>query len=296
MRKALSPREAAFLSTLAEYRVLSISQLSQLLSASQQMTRRKAGELSKAGLIEVMRQPLTGSAGRPENVAYLRVDGVQTLKEQGAFDPSMPNDLFTKIDFRTLEHQLLTNWFRIHLSLLSGYRPSLTVNFLSPVRHHDWYATGFVGSEPMAGVIPDGAFAISEANHGKTLLFFLEVDMGTETLSSKNPETKDIRKKTLSYQQIFIDSRYKELESPLGGVFKGFRILFVVPSQTRLVQLCRLVAAMPNTGFIWLTDLDSLSQRGVSSAIWVKGGDVEQGHRSILGPSMAFDYTLSPSE
>lgn len=260
------------------------------------MTRRKAGELSKAGLIEFTRQPLSASAGRPENVAYLRVDGVQTLKEQGGLDPSMPTDLFTKVDFRTLGHQLLTNWFRIHLSLLSRYRPSLSVNFLSPVRHHDWYATGFVGYEPMAGVIPDGAFAISETTRGKLLLFFLEVDMGTETLSSKNPQTKDIRKKALAYQQIFTDNRYKELESPLGGVFKGFRVLFVVPSQTRLVQLCRLVVAMPNTGFIWLTDSDSFFQRGLSATIWVKGGDVEQGHRSILGPSMAFDYSLSPSE
>jgi len=296
MRKTLSPRELGLLSAIAEYRVLNISQLSFLLSSSQQMTRRKVGELSKVALIEVTRQPLGGSAGRPENVVYLRADGVQTLKEQGALDPSISTDLFTKIDLRTLGHQLLTNWFRINLSILSRFQSVLTVSFLSPARDGAWYVTANSGSDSVANVIPDGIFAISEANHGNTLLFFLEVDMGTETLSSGNPQTKDIRKKIISYQHMFTDNRYKKLEGPLGGTFNGFRILFLAPSRKRLDQLCHLVAAMPNTGFVWLTDSDSLFQRGTSATIWAKAGDSQAERQSILGSSLAFDCPLVPSE
>ncbi len=296
MRKTLSPRELGLLSAIAEYRVLNISQLSFLLSSSQQMIRRKVGELSKVALIEVMRQPLGGSAGRPENVVYLRADGVQTLKEQGALDPSTPTELFTRIDLRTLGHQLLTNWFRINLSILSRFQSVLTVSFLSLARDGAWYVTANSGSDSVANVIPDGIFAISEANHGKSLLFFLEVDMGTETLSSSNPQTKDIRKKIISYQHMFTDNRYKELEGPLGGTFNGFRILFLAPSRKRLDQLCHLVAAMPNIGFIWLTDSDSLFQRGASATIWAKAGDFQGERHSILGPSLAFDCPLDPSE
>ena len=50
-------------------------------------------------------------------------------------------------------------------------------------------------------MIPDGVFTISHQE--KTLLFFLEVDMGTETLASTKQGTGDVRQKIINYQSLF---------------------------------------------------------------------------------------------
>lgn len=290
----MSSKEVTLLSTLAEYRVLGISQLSAIFSVSQQMMRRRITALSKTGFVDVTRQPRGVSAGRPENVVYLREFGANTLRDQGVLDPTIAPDIFTKIDFHTLGHQLLINWFRIHLNLLSQHRPALITSFLSPTKCHDWYEAG-ISANGQAGVIPDGIFSITEEKQGRSLLFFLEVDMATETLSSSNPQTKDIRKKVISYQQIFKDNDFKRLEEVLGGKFRGFRTLFVAATQPRLDQLCRLVRALPGTNFIWLTNSEWMFQRGVSAPIWVAGGNSEAGLRSILGATLAFDCPLPAS-
>jgi hypothetical protein len=59
---------------------------------------------------------------------------------------------------------------------------------------------------------PDAVFAITNAVDSKTLLFFLEVDCGTETLSSPQRDMKDIRQKILNYQWYFQSFKYKRYE------------------------------------------------------------------------------------
>ena len=288
----LSPKELLLLTSLAEYRVLSAGQISALGLASRQMARRRIGDLMKSGHIGVAHQPFRGLAGRPENVVFLRTAGVELLKNRGELDRKVPNDVLTRVDFRTLGHQLLINWFRIHLNLISQHQTNLVINYLSPTHHHDRYSRSFTDPGPVAGVIPDGIFSISETNSGKSLLFFLEVDMATETLSSRNSQTKDIQKKIQTYQHMFANSGYGELEEVLAAKFKGLRTLFVTPSKSRLDQLCRLVRSIPNADFIWLTDSDAIFQKGVSATIWIRGGNPETGSHSVLGPALQFDCPL----
>jgi len=289
MTKDLSPKELALLAALAEYRVLSAGQISALGLASRQMARRRICDLMKSGHIGVVHQPFRGLAGRPENVVFLRTAGVELLKNRGELDRKVPDDVLTRIDFRTLGHQLLINWFRIHLNLTSQHQTNLVIKYLSPTLYHDRYSTSFTDPGPVAGVIPDGIFSISETKSGKSLLFFLEVDMATETLSSRNSQTKDIQKKIQSYQHMLANSGYGEFEEVLGGKFKGFRTLFVTPSKSRFDQLCRLVRSISNADFVWLTESDAIFQRGVSAVIWVRGGNSETGSHSILGPTLQFD-------
>ena len=296
MTKELSPKELALLAALAEYRVLSAGQISALGLASRQMARRRISDLAKSGHIGVVHQPFRGLAGRPENVVFLRTAGVELLKNRGELDRKVPDDVLTKVDFQTLGHQLQINWFRIHLNLISQHQPNFVINYLSPTHHHDRYSKNFTDPGPVAGVIPDGIFSISETNSGKSLLFFLEVDMATETLSSRNSQTKDIQKKIQSYQHMLAISGYREFEEALGGKFKGFRTLFVTPFKSRLDQLCRLVRSSANADFIWLTDSDAVFQKGVSAPIWVRGGNLETGNHSILGPTLQFVCPLPSPE
>lgn len=102
-----------------------------------------------------------------------------------------------------------------------------------------------------ASFTPDGVFATTDTIEGKTLLFFLEVDCGTETLSSPQRDMKDLRQKILNYQWYFQSLKYKRYER----IFKtsslhGFRLLFLTKTIGRLAALCRLTQEMQPSNFL----------------------------------------------
>ena len=176
--------------------------------------------------------------------------------------------------------------------------PQLSVNYLSP---------GFQSLAPTKGdrppllervrtknsqkefieFIPDGVFSITNEEISKTLLFFLEVDMGTETIASMDRDPKDIRQKILNFQALFHSSNYKRYEHIFNSILNGFRLLFLTNTASRLATLSRLVKGMPPSDFIWLTDQESMFTHGVSAEIWAKGGRYDDPPRSILGPKLA---------
>jgi len=67
-------------------------------------------------------------------------------------------------------------------------------------------------SQKSIDFIPDGVFSIRNHETGKSLLFFLEVDLGTETIASRERGPKDIRKKILNYQILFRHHHYRHYE------------------------------------------------------------------------------------
>jgi len=179
------------------------------------------------------------------------------------------------------------------LNHIKTKKPRLDVNYLSPVFYRNTYPIDI--SDPVLGsaVIPDGIFTISDSVQIKTLLFFLEVDMGTEILVSKNLKTKDIRKKILAYQKVFRDKAYKKYEDLFKVSLKGFRVLFIAESNSRAKQLCRVVGSIENTNFIWLTGQEFLFERGISDNIWIKGGLLNDELYSILGPTLNFKSPIN---
>jgi hypothetical protein len=122
--------------------------------------------------------------------------------------------------------------------------PQLSVNYLSP---------GFQSLAPIKGdrlplleqvrtknsqkefieFIPDGVFSITNEEISKTLLFFLEVDMGTETIASMDRDPKDIRQKILNFQALFHSSNYKRYEHIFNSILNGFRLLFLTNTASR---------------------------------------------------------------
>ena len=145
--------------------------------------------------------------------------------------------------------------------------------------------------------IPDGVFSITNgpAETKKTLLFFLEVDMGTETLVSSKHSSKDIREKILNYKDLFRTNRYKRYEDVFGSRLNGFRLLILVNTASRLTPLCRLVREMPPSDFLWLAAQEKMFSRGLSAEIWFRGGKHEEQPQSILGSKLACETTVLPN-
>jgi hypothetical protein len=287
MANDLTVKELAILQSLLDYGVLSMTQLAILHFPSRQMARIRTRYFYDAGLVEILHQEFAGGRGKPEGIIFPTEKAIRILNNS-EFATSKEGITLPAINLRNLNHQLLINWIRIHLTSMEKQLPQLSVKFLSPFVEIDAYRIYIVNSRLGNVLIPDGIFSISYAPQQKSLLFFLEADMGTETLSSQNPSRNDFRRKILEYQHIFQNQIYKCFEGNFGFQFSGFRTLVVADSQSRLNQLNRLVKSMKSTGFIWLTDKDSIFANGISDIIWFKGGDAEAGPFSIIGPTLTF--------
>ena len=202
-----------------------------------------------------------------------------------------------------IEHDLLVNWLLVHLIQIEREIPQLSVNFLTQnlalINHSN---TGKVevpertltgnSDKEFSEFIPDCVFTITNVELKKSLLFFLEVDMGTETIASSKRDLKDIRQKIVNYQALFRTGQYKRYEKILKAHVNGFRLLFLVNSPARHKALCRLVREMPPSDFIWLTDQDSMFSNGLSANIWARGGHHNKPRQSILGCNLAGEITV----
>jgi len=283
------------LECIAEYRMLTVTQMAAILHKSRQVVRRRLSDLEKEGLIEVIGHEFGRGRGRPENSLGLSERGVDVLKERGLLSQNIPYEKVLGDSLFAADHQLMVNWFRIHLIEVEQILPRLSIKVLA--QNSPFLPKGQDGQilitdcspvpgSGMKGVVfwPDAVFAIADSLGGKTCLFFLEVDCGTETIASPKRDMTDIRQKVVNYQWYFQSGGYKRYEEVFGATsLRGFRLLFLTSTNGRLVALCQLVQEMKPSNFIWLTECGRLFADGVSTEIWARGGDLHGPPRSILG-------------
>ena len=201
-----------------------------------------------------------------------------------------------------LDHQLLINWFRIHLLALEKYSPQLKTYYLSSVGPFSPTPTDGIlsvydrvrdceNTDQWKEFIPDGVLAISHSQKDvtKSLLFFLEVDMSTEPLASPVERGCDLRQKVINYQTYFRTQRYKRYEEVWNCRFNGFRLLFMTNNANRATAVSRLVQEMPPSDFIWIADQEQMFVKGLGGSIWARGGKEQNPPQSILGSTLAFE-------
>ena len=301
MTLKVNKNDRKLLDAIAEHKTLTVKQLSALSQKSFQVIRRRIRDLAAEDLITTQMQGYGRSRGRPETLIFLTAKGAALLEEEGT--PSGHAALATDKaeDPVSLDHLLLVNWFRIHLIRIERAIPQLSVHYLNPTPQ----PSGSYRSSPSERIpsdhkpekfvefIPDGVFLVThQETDKKTLLFFLEVDMGSETLVSMDRDPKDIRQKILNYQTLFRSGLYKRYEKVFESKLNGFRLLFLVNSGARLIGLCRLVREMPPSDFIWLVDQQRMFSYGLAAKIWARGGRNDEPPQSILGEKLACELPL----
>ena len=301
----LNKNDRRVLTALAEYRLLTISQIAAIQQKSLQVVRRRLSTLEKEGLVVFADGGFGQCRGRPERLVSLSTRGVALVRAES---PALRDVLDERIDtegIRYVNHQLLANWFQIHMDHVVQVIPQLTIRYLAPT-------SPFVGRDDdnrslvfehkttddrqgkARGFTPDAVFAITDSTQGKTLLFFLEVDRGTESVASPKRHPRDIRQKLINYQDYFRNSRYKRYEKMWESSLNGFRLLFLANTRARLTALCKMVRDMPPSDFVWLTDQEQMFAAGLSAEIWTRGGRHDTPPQSILGPTLACRAALLP--
>lgn len=300
MTEKITKGDIKILSYIAEYRVLTYKQLSAITERSLQVVRRRMQSLNKQGLVMKEKHGLGKGPGAPELITFITDKGVGLLESKEII-PSHTSYLKDK-DLRLIfiDHELLVNWSFIHLHHIEREGRPFKVRHLKVISH-DLSAGDSkqplimerISSAEKAKesnlLIPDGVFVITCTASEKTLLFFLEVDRGTETLVKSNHTPGDIRHKIISYQALFRSRHYKRYEKVFNAELNGFRLLFLTTTPGRAKSICELVQMMAPSDFIWVTDQSRMFSNGISAEIWSRGGCYDKASESILGHNLAFD-------
>jgi len=280
---------------LAEYRTLTVTQLASLLQKNRPALRKRLRDLKKERLVKVTNNEFGRNFGRPEELLGLSEEGVDILREKNLIGKDVPYESVGPVSTRLNDHQLLMNWFRIHLNQVERVLPKLNFRFLA-------YNSPFVPREPDGRIIttdyspigrrtvrqvkftPDAVIGSTYAVTQRSVLYFLEVDCGTETLSSPQRDMSDIRQKILNYQWYFQSLKYKRYEDLFDIPYlQGFHLLFLTRTTGRLAALCKLIQEMQPSNFMWATELDRIFSDGVSGKIWARGGNLQVMQASMIG-------------
>ena len=286
--------DCRIIESLAEYRTLTPTQITTFYQRSQQVVWRRLRALEKEGLIQTIRYELGRGRGRPERLFGLTVQGVDILREKGHIGTDIPYEKILIDGPFCLDHQLLLNWFRIHLKHVEKVVPRVSVKCLAhnspflPKRRSGCIFIGDYSPVPNSGeggvkFIPDAVFSITDSATHKTCLFFLEVDRGTETVASPKRDMNDIRQKIINYQWYCHRETYKRYEDVFECKLRGFRLLFLTNTHGRLAALCKLTQEISPREFVWLSEVGRLFEEGVSANIWAIGGGLHTPQGSILG-------------
>lgn len=293
----ISDQDKNRLAILAEHRVLTADQMSALGFGVVRSARRWADEMRKRGLVTSSVRGFGGKRGQPEKVFTLTKEAVDLLKEGGLLPRDVPVERVQWISTSTLEHQISLNRFAISIRELASEPVHLEVRFLTattpflePLKTGHPHIAGFAAesdpeSEP-EWFTPDGVLSLTEPQSGKALLFFVEIDMGSEGLSTATGSQGAISEKVRRYQAYFQSNAYKRYETEWNVKFNGFRLLFVAQDRTRSSQLSRLVQSVPPNDFIWITDWVQIQDRGIGGFVWSRGGNQNEDKESILGHSL----------
>lgn len=303
MANKITNGDIKLLSSIAEYKFLTVKQLAAITQRSMQVIRRRIRTLRDECLISLKERDFGGRSGRLEYISFLTEKGLKLIRDNEILSAHAKYITDKTAESIFIDHDLLVNWFLIHLLQIERENQCLFTKKLTISSHNlnQGNAENPLIMERFSNdntsenhsMIPDGVFIITDKETEKTLLFFLEVDMGTETLVNTKLTPNDVRQKIINYQALFSTGQYKRYEKIFKAKLNGFRLLFLSNNSARLRALCKLAREMPPTDFVWLADQDQMFSNGLSAEIWLRGGKDNVTLQSILGHKLASKITVT---
>jgi len=295
--------DVELLSCIAEYKFLTVKQLAALSQRSKQVIRRRLRFFESEYLIVMKERGFGKGSGRRENIIILSEKGMELLRDKDILSSHGTYITNKTSEPMFIDHDLLVNWFFIHLLQIGRDNPRFITQHLTISAHNlkegnaekpflqERFSTD-QDHEKINKMIPDGVFTIHDKESEKSLLFFLEVDMGTETLAKIDRTPGDVRQKIINYQALFQSKHYKRYEKFFNAEFIGFRLFFLTELPATMKAICGLIQEMPPSKFIWVTDQERMFSHGVSAEIWARSGWYDKPPESILGRKLAFESTV----
>lgn len=298
----LDRRDVDLLVTLAEHRVLTTQLLARISDRNARALRRRLRALFEAALAEATGYARRTGPGRLERILSVTPTGVARLKTCGLLDSRISDDRAAAPPATLIPHLLMINEFRAALVEMQRIVPEVTVRFLAstspllpawtddqPFVHESFQGPG----QRRYAFAPDGVFAVTHATGGKTLLSYLEVDRGTESLGGPGGHRGSVWQKLATYQAAYQADHYKRYEQIFECPLRRFRLCFVAHTAARLAALSTLAREM-EMDFALLSDRASIAEEGVWAKIWIEGGRLDRPRLSLIGDKLAATAAAPP--
>ena len=293
-------KDIALLKSLAEYRILTIDQIAYLNDSGRRAAQKRISSLVNKGMIDLTSKICSGQKGRPEHICSVSSSGASLLLTRNIIPSNTTVNRITIEGISNFDHELLINWFRVQLVHMKRSIEDLTFDYISanspflPLRDSGkpLISDQVTLNDRQSIFIPDGVLSLFSAKQKKRILFFLEVDMSTESRTSSNNRTNTISHKIRNYHKYFLTEGYKRYQKKWRCELNGFRLLLLTSTGQRKNSLSRFVQRGKRDDYIWVTDQETLFRSGVSGKIWARGGIVSDPPQAIVGPTYARNLPL----
>ena len=275
-RHRLTERDLQVPGLLEDYKMLTTSQIQQLLYPTLQKAQTRLLKMHKAGLVKRFAYPvLLSEGGRGEYVYHVN---------------SKP-----KVALTAVQHTIQLNEVRIAFEIacrnsdkinLVGFIPEYRGKVKSdgrPGRNVEESVAdpGAFGQETT--IIPDAVICLGNSEIKKSALFFLEVDLGSEKLITEGRGKYSVLKKMLVYREYLEARGFERYDDLFRFPFKGFRVLTVMNNTKRIQRLRRELTQRGIKKFIWFTEDSTINQHNIFKKIWLIADANDSNNYSIIG-------------
>lgn len=247
------------LSAICSYRYLTVAQVATICGANAKSASEMLLRLERNGLLDHFGNVGIRGYGKTPKVYFLTRQGHALLvEEQEAIgERSQP---FRQINVSSrwspmMYHRLATldvlSYIERDCRQLSDYDLVGTlVEYRREKVGSRWRkeTTDFVAESKGAAdkIIPDAGFALRHLKSGKRALFLIEVDRGTERLTTEQSDgdIATFTGKLAQYDRYLASGRAKD-RFPQLGRFAGFHILIITTSDARIANMRKAARVLP---------------------------------------------------
>jgi len=251
----LMPRDLEVLRAVYEYRVLTHTQLTQLVFGNNHpsIATKRLYTLFHNGYLERLFLPVRGGVAVSPTLYLLGEKGAQELSLSGHYLNFYWAKDHLKVGTLFLSHALAISEFRLKITLACRAEKIPILEWRGERELKKDYdrvtVTSPTGSTRTIPIIPDSYFVL-QTPHGKRH-FVLELDRGTM-------EGKRFRAKVEGYTEYFKSGAYKERFGT-----KSLRVLTVTESQRRMKNLKAITERAGGKSRFWFTSLEAISAESV---------------------------------
>ncbi|MFZ1292307.1 MAG: replication-relaxation family protein [Melioribacteraceae bacterium] len=296
----ITQKDKLLLLMISKYGILLNDQIALLNNSGKRIVQRKISRLYNNSLLNLSLRNNSSNHGRPENIISISEKGVKLLQNENLIDSKIPFERFITDKIYNIEHELLINWFRIHLQNIQVKISNLKTEFISsttpfiPLNKNGQplITENLLIENSSVTLIPDGVFYIKSEKQNKSLLFFLEVDMGTESLQNKGFKSNSIASKILNYKFYFQSEKNLRYQKRWNTIFNGFRLLIITNTTKRKVSISNFINSDISNDFVWVANQSEMFEKGLGGRIWSRGGKLSIPQESILGPTINFEERI----
>ena len=247
------------LSAICAYRYLTVAQVSTITGVNAKSASEMLLRLERHGLLDHFGNVGIRGYGKTPKVYFLTRRGHAVLSEEHEA-LGQPVHPYRQVNVSTrwsplMYHRLATldviSFIERDCAKLSGYDLLGTlVEYRREKIGSRWRkeTTDFVADSTNAAdkIIPDAGFALKHRKSGRQALFLIEVDRGTERLTTTQSDTEiaTFTSKLAQYDRYLVSGRSQN-RFPKLGQFAGFHVLVITTSDARIKNMRKAARSLP---------------------------------------------------